>query len=74
MQINVHEAKTHLSKLIKKCQAGEEIIIAKQGEPIIKLVSLKPTKRSVGFFDCEADLSKFDDPVTGMEDYLPKNL
>ena len=73
MQINVHEAKTNLSKLIRKCEAGEEVIIARQGEPIIKLVSLKPAKRKVGFFECEADLSKFDEPIEGMEDYLPEN-
>ena len=35
---NIHQAKTHLSRLIKRAAAGEEIIIAKSGEPIAKLV------------------------------------
>lgn len=49
MQIfNIHEAKTNLSKLIAKTQNGEEIIIAKAGKPVAKLVAhtetLKPRK------------------------------
>ena len=44
MKINIHEAKTHFSKLIEKAQAGEEIIIAKGGKPVAKLVGLGPAK------------------------------
>lgn len=39
--VNIHEAKTTLSKLIAKTQNGEEVIIAKAGKPVAKLVSLK---------------------------------
>ncbi len=48
--INIHEAKTHLSKLLQQVLLGEEIIIAKAGEPIAKLVPFaeKPTKRIPG--------------------------
>lgn len=35
---NIHEAKTQLSKLIEKAEQGEEIIIAKSGKPVVKLV------------------------------------
>jgi prevent-host-death family protein len=35
---NIHEAKTHLSKLIERLAAGEEIVIAKAGKPVAKLV------------------------------------
>ena len=46
--VNIHEAKTTLSKLIAKTQAGEEVIIAKAGKPVAKLVAhkekLKPRK------------------------------
>ena len=46
MQIfNVHEAKTHFSKLLSRVHAGEEIIIAKAGEPYAKLVPLSPVKK-----------------------------
>ncbi len=50
-QINIHQAKTHLSKLVEQAAAGEEIIIAKAGRPVARLVSLakpKPTKRRPG--------------------------
>ena len=37
-QINIHEAKTHLSRLVEKAAKGEEIVIAKAGKPKAKLV------------------------------------
>lgn len=46
--VNIHEAKTNLSKLLEKTSKGEEVIIAKAGKPVAKLVSytekLKPRK------------------------------
>ena len=49
-QVNVHEAKTHFSKLIDRVHAGEEIIIAKAGKPFAKLVGIEPSpvKRRAG--------------------------
>ena len=41
--VNVHEAKTHLSRLLKRAHDGEEIILAKSGLPYARLVPLKPT-------------------------------
>src|SRR5438132_12869075 len=38
MEVNIHEAKTHLSRLLEKVALGEEVIIAKAGRPIAKLV------------------------------------
>lgn len=47
--VNIHEAKTHLSKLLARVHAGEEIIIAKAGKPYAKLVPLQPLcKRQPG--------------------------
>jgi prevent-host-death family protein len=37
-QVNVHEAKTHLSKLLRRVSAGEEIVISRAGKPIARLV------------------------------------
>lgn len=37
-QVNVHEAKTHFSRLLDEAAAGEEIVIAKSGHPIVRLV------------------------------------
>jgi prevent-host-death family protein len=40
--VNIHEAKTHLSRLVERVQAGEEIIIAKAGRPAARLVPMEP--------------------------------
>ena len=46
--VNIHEAKTHLSRLLERVSAGEEIVIAKAGRPVARLVpyeeSLEPRK------------------------------
>jgi prevent-host-death family protein len=42
MQINVHEAKTHFSKLLARVSNGEEIIISKAGKPVALLMPIKP--------------------------------
>ena len=44
MQINIHEAKTNFSKLISQVESGEEIIIARGGKPVAKLVPIAPLK------------------------------
>lgn len=41
---NLHEAKTHLSRLVDRAHAGEEIIVAKAGVPYAKLVPIEPPK------------------------------
>jgi prevent-host-death family protein len=40
--VNVHQAKTHLSRLLAQVEAGEEIVIARRGKPVARLVSCKP--------------------------------
>lgn len=42
MAVNIHEAKTHFSKLIERVRAGEEITISKAGRPVAKLVPIQP--------------------------------
>jgi prevent-host-death family protein len=48
--VNVHEAKTHLSRLLERVQAGEEIIIARAGQPCARLAPLadNPSPRQPG--------------------------
>ena len=48
--VNVHEAKTHLSRLLDRAHSGEEIVIAKGGEPYARLVPLlgRRPKREAG--------------------------
>lgn len=36
--VNIHEAKTHLSRLVERVEAGEEIVIARAGRPVARLV------------------------------------
>jgi len=52
MQVNVHEAKTHLSRLLERVEAGEEVVIARAGKPVARLVAAEPTakpRRELGF-------------------------
>lgn len=46
--VNVGYAKAHLSKLLERVAQGEEVMIARSGEPVAKLVGLKPAKRKPG--------------------------
>ncbi|MFZ0286106.1 MAG: type II toxin-antitoxin system Phd/YefM family antitoxin [Terriglobales bacterium] len=50
MEINIHEAKTQFSRLIKRVEAGEEITVARAGKPVIKLIAIGPPngKRPMG--------------------------
>ena len=49
--VNIHEAKTHLSKLLAKAVAGEEVVIAKAGKPLARIVPYveEPGRRELGF-------------------------
>lgn len=48
-EVNVHEAKTHLSRLLLRVAGGEEIVIARAGKPIARLVPIEPkTQRVIG--------------------------
>ena len=63
---NVHEAKTHLSKLLTRVMSGEQIIIAKAGKPIAVLSPFveTPTSRVPGHDAGKVVIkSNFDDPL-----------
>ncbi len=51
MQVTIHEAKTHLSRLIAAVERGEEVVIARRDKPVVRLVIEKPEKpkRRLGF-------------------------
>jgi prevent-host-death family protein len=61
--INVHEAKTHLSRLLDKAHAGEEIILGKAGKPYAKLVPLSRRDRKLGFLKGFRLEESFFDPL-----------
>lgn len=55
-QVNVHEAKTSLSRLLEEVEAGEKVVIARAGEPVAVLVPYRAAakKRRLGLFPGEA--------------------
>lgn len=52
-QFNIHQAKTELSKLIERAEAGEEVVIARSCKPVAKLVPVSKTRerRRLGLLD-----------------------
>ena len=75
-QATIHQAKTHLSKLIRKALEGEEVIIANRDKPLVRLQPLKasgsPGRRPLGwaagtgFYMAE----DFDEPLEEFEEYM----
>ena len=47
-QYNVHEAKTHFSRILEQVSTGEEVIISKSGEPVAKVVPLRRKVQRTG--------------------------
>lgn len=63
--VNVHEAKTHLSRLLDEVHAGAEIILAKAGKPYARLVPLADAapQRVPGRLKGQIDTSRFFEPL-----------
>jgi prevent-host-death family protein len=62
--VNVHEAKTHLSRLLERVSAGEEIVIARGGTPVARLVPLAEEPRRPGRLRGRIKVrAGFDDPL-----------
>jgi prevent-host-death family protein len=64
--VNIHEAKTHLSRLLRRVAAGEEVVIAKAGKPVARLVSASPppTRRVPGGWEGKIWVAEdFDAPL-----------
>jgi prevent-host-death family protein len=66
MEVNVHEAKTHLSRLLKRVAEGEEITIARAGVPVAKLIAVAPASavRPLGAMEGQIYIAEdFDAPL-----------
>ncbi len=64
--INIHEAKTHLSKLLEEVRLGGEVVIAKSGKPMARLTGISPAKpiRKPGFLKGKIKIAdNFDAPL-----------
>ena len=59
--VNVHAAKTHLSRLVERAVAGEDIVIARAGKPVVRLVPIKAGARRSGFGSLKGRLRIADD-------------
>jgi antitoxin (DNA-binding transcriptional repressor) of toxin-antitoxin stability system len=75
IQVTIHEAKTHLSRLIQQALDGEEVIIARDKQPLVRLMVLPEARaeRRIGgaphvLISIEPD---FDDPLPEFKDYMP---
>jgi prevent-host-death family protein len=59
ISVGMHEAKTTLSRLVEAAQAGEEVVITRRGEPVVKLapVHCLPRQELLGMFKGQIELA-----------------
>jgi len=72
LTVNMHEAKTQLSRLVAQVQEGEEILIARAGKPVARLTRIerKVEPRRFGTAKGKVRIGKdFDSPVPGFEEF-----
>jgi prevent-host-death family protein len=71
--VNIHEAKTHFSRLVERAERGERITIARAGVPVAVLMAIEPETRparSLGFDEGRIVLlDTFDDPLPELENH-----
>lgn len=70
MEVNIHEAKTHLSRLLERVAMGEEVVIAKAGTPVAKLVPVKSARPKFRFGSAKGEFVVPDD----FNEPLPKEI
>jgi len=73
--VNIYDAKTNLSRLIERFQAGEKVVIARNGTPVVRFAPVSKKagrRRPIGFFHCDIDMSAFHEPIDGMEKFLAR--
>lgn len=76
-RVNIHEAKSQLSKLIEEAQAGEEVIVSKAGTPMVRLTPLhgRPPRRVPGAWSGKVWMtSDFDETPEDIIDEWYSNL
>lgn len=73
-QVTIHQAKTHLSRLIQEALAGEEIVIARGNQPVVRLVAVESARSErtpgalAGFITSMAE--DFDRPLDDFQSYM----
>lgn len=74
-ETTIHNAKTHLSRLIRQALAGEEVIIAKAGKPVVRLVPIEAPHKIPRFGGWEGEFymaEDFDAELSDFNDYMPE--
>jgi prevent-host-death family protein len=69
-QFDLAEAKARFSELVQKAMLGEEVIVAKENKPVVKIVPLKPTTRKPGTGKGIWMSPDFDAPLDDFKDYM----
>ena len=68
-QFNLAEAKARFSELVQKAMLGEEVIVAKENKPVVKIVPIKPRKRKPGTGKGIWISPDFDEPLEDFREY-----
>ena len=72
ISVNIHEAKTHLSRLLARVESGEEVIIAKAGKPVARIIpesyieGERPSGMDKGLFTVPDDFDEESDMINEM--------
>lgn len=73
--VTIHEAKTHLSRLIREALRGEDVIIARGKTPLVRLTALPEARQERRLNGCKGLIvsisEDFDTPLTDFADYMP---
>ena len=71
--VNMHKAKSSLSQLVKLAEAGQDVLIARNGKPVVRLTRIKASKPKLpwGVFKGKMTMAEdFDAPLEEMKDYV----
>lgn len=69
-QFNLAEAKAHFSELVQKAMRGEEVIVAKENHPVVRIVPIKPARRKPGTGKGIWIAPDFDEPLDDFQEYM----
>lgn len=69
-QFNLAQAKAHFSDLVRKAMRGEEVIVAKENRPVVRIVPIKPARRKPGTGKGIWISRDFDEPLGDFKEYM----
>jgi prevent-host-death family protein len=70
MTLQLAEAKTHFSEIVQKAMLGEPIVITKENRPVVRIVAIKPAKRTPGTGKGVWMAPDFDAPLEDFAEYM----